>query len=93
MCIGASGPHFSRDPYRFHQFLSRGAVAERGLGVPLDAIWTLRHMCHCNRYQLLGFCRQRAIGEHLPAECLEGSLRLGSKCPSLFGEFARQWRV
>jgi hypothetical protein len=61
MCIGASRPHLGRNPYRLHQFLTRGAVAECGLGMPLNAVRALRHVCHGDRDLLLGLCRQRTV--------------------------------
>jgi hypothetical protein len=67
-------PHLGRDPDGLHQFLACRAVAECGLGVPLDAIRALRHVRHGNRDQLLGLRRQRAVGEYLAAERLAFSV-------------------
>lgn len=87
MGIGTTGPHLGCDPNCLHQLLARGALEERGLGVSLDAVGTLRHMGHCNRNQLLGLRRQRAVGKHLAAEGLESFFGLRRKVSTLFGKF------
>ena len=87
--VGASGAHLGGHPYRFHQLLTCGAVPECGFGVPLDAVWALRHVRDRNRDQLLGFDRQRTVGEHLTAEGLKGFLGVGSQRTSLLGKLSR----
>src|SRR5215208_2627637 len=89
MGIGAPGPHLRRDPDRLHQFLAPSALAQRSLGVTLDAVWALRHMRdrYCN--ELLGLGRQRAIREHLLAERLEGIVDFGGESLTGFGQVSR----
>ena len=88
MRISASRPHLGGNPDRLHQFLARGTLAECRLRVSSDAIRALRNMCHRNRDQLLGLCRQRAVGEDFLTERLKSFLYVGSKGPAFLGKLS-----
>ena len=73
-----AGTHLRGDPDRLHQFLVRGALAERGARVALDAIRTLRDVRSCHGDEVLGSGRKRALGEDCRAkivECTGGTRR------------------
>jgi hypothetical protein len=59
-------------------------VAQRGLGVAADAVGALGDVRDGDRDQLLGLAVQRALGEDLLAERLEGLVRARRElCPSV----------
>jgi hypothetical protein len=62
MSVGASGPHLGGDPNCFHELLSRCTLAQRCLGVPLDAVWALCDVRDGYGDDLLGLRGQRAVG-------------------------------
>lgn len=67
MRVGASRPHFDGNPDVLHQFLARGAVAERRFRLPFDVIGALRDVRHRNGDQLLGLLRQSDFDTRLRA--------------------------
>jgi hypothetical protein len=46
-----------------HQFLERCSRAQRRLGMAIDAVGTLRYVGDRDRNDLLGLCRERAVGK------------------------------
>ena len=71
MRVGSAGGHFGGDPDRFHELLLGRTLFQCELRVTTDAIGALGHMRYCDRNELLGFGRQRAVGEDALAECSE----------------------
>jgi hypothetical protein len=72
MSVGTSCSHFGGNSDRFHQFLSGSSMAKSRLGVTFNAVWALRHVCHCDGDQLFRSGRERPFSEYVLAECLEG---------------------
>ena len=72
VCVGAARAHLGRDPDRLHQLPLVGTLAQRRLGMALDAVRALGDVGDGNGDQLLGLRVQRAVGEDLLAELLEG---------------------
>src|SRR5438552_1306908 len=60
MRIGSARSHFGCDPNRFHNFLLRSAMPQRGFCVALNAVWRLSHVRDGNRNELFGLsgCRR-----------------------------------
>jgi hypothetical protein len=77
------------DPDRLHDLLLARAATLRKSSVPADTVRALRHVSDGNRDQLLGLLRQRAVGEDLPAERLEGFVGLRRCLSAPPGELAR----
>src|SRR5687768_1909575 len=69
--VRGTGAHLGRHPDRLHDLLRAGALARRLAGMSLDAVGALRGVGDSYGDELLGLLRQRAIGEHRTAECLE----------------------
>src|SRR5918999_1979518 len=93
MRVSAASAHLRGDPNRFHHLLLGRAVLHRKLGVAANAVRALGHMRHCDRDQLLGLRRQRAVGEYLLAECFEGSRDLRRELRPLARELLAEWRI
>lgn len=89
MGVGTAGAHFCGDPDCLHQFLFRGAMSQRGLGMALDAIRALGDMRDRDRDDLLHLCRQGAVCEDFLAERLESCLGIRGQFAALLREFAR----
>lgn len=68
MRVGTARPHLRRYPDRLHQFLVGRTRAERRLGVPFDAVRTLRDVGDGDGDDLLRLRGKRAIGEDMLAE-------------------------
>jgi hypothetical protein len=79
MSVGAPSPHLGGDPNCFHELLWRCTVAQRRLGVPLDAVRALRDVRDCDGDDLLGLRGQRPVGEDSLAEGIECCFDVGSK--------------
>jgi hypothetical protein len=77
--VGAARAHLGRDPDRLHQLLFVGALAQRGRRVASDAVRALRDVGDGGCDQLLRLRVQRAVGEHPPAELLEGVVDVGGE--------------
>src|SRR5574338_1315524 len=71
MRVRTACAHLGGDPDRFHDLLLGRARFQRGPGVALDAVGTLRGVRHRHRDQLLGDARQRTVREYRAAEILE----------------------
>jgi hypothetical protein len=78
MSVGASGAHLGGDPNCFHELLSRCTVAQRRLGVPLDAVWALCDVRDGYGDDLLGLRGQRAVGEVYSCLVLSPTYIVGS---------------
>jgi hypothetical protein len=63
MSVGAPSLHLGGDPNCFHELLWRCTVAQRRLGVSLDAVWALRDVRDCDGDDLFGLRGQRPLGE------------------------------
>jgi hypothetical protein len=64
MSVGTSCSHFGGNPDRFHQFLSGSSMAKSRLGVTFNAVWALRHVCHCDGDQLFRSGRKGPFSEY-----------------------------
>ena len=72
---GGAGAHFRRDPDRFHQFLMRGALAQRRARVTADAIRALRDVRDRDRDDVLDLGREGSVGEDRLPEFVECTLQ------------------
>jgi len=79
MRIGSARSHFGCDPNRFHNFLLRSAMPQRGFCVALNAVWRLSHVRDGNRNELFGLSGQSTVGKVRFAECLQCGLDTGSE--------------
>jgi hypothetical protein len=79
MSVGAPSPHLGGDPNCFHELLWRCTVAQRRLGVPLDAVRALRDVRDCDGDDLLGLRGQRSLGEDSLAEGIECCFDVGAR--------------
>ena len=86
MRVGSASAHFGGDPDRFHELLLGRTLFQCELRVTTDAIGALGHMRYCDRNELLGFGRQRAVGEDALAECSECALDFRRKIAPLLCE-------
>jgi hypothetical protein len=93
MSVGASGPHLGGDPNCFHELLSRCTLAQRCLGVPLDAVWALCDVRDGYGDDLLGLRGQRAVGEDSLAEGIECCFDVGSEGSSFLRKLRGRRRV
>jgi hypothetical protein len=93
MSVGASGPHLGGNPDCFHELLSRCTVAQRRLGVPLDAVWALCDVRDGYGDDLLGLRGQHAVGEDSLAEDIECCFDVGSEGSSFLRELPGSRRV
>ena len=91
--LATAGTHLGRDPDGFHDLLCRRSLMEGGAGVAADAVWTLRHVCHGHRDQLLGPRGDCALGEYTPAERPKGLRGTGGKALALLRHFSGSLRI
>jgi hypothetical protein len=71
MSVGAPSPHLGGDPNCFHELLWCRTVAQRRLGVPLDAVRALGDVRDRDGDDLLGLRGKRPLGEDSLAEGIE----------------------
>src|SRR4051812_34775370 len=86
--VGTAGAHLGGHPDRLHDLLLARASALREPRVAADAVGALGGMRDGDRDQLLGLLRQRAVGEHLLAESLEGVVGRGRELGPASGQLA-----
>src|SRR5947208_782558 len=96
MRIGSARSHFGCDPNRFHNFLLRSAMPQRGFCVALNAVWRLSHVRDGNRNELFGLSGQSTVGKVRFAECLQCGLDTGSEfalVPLLLSSVRRRFQT
>src|SRR4030095_1763714 len=80
-------------PDVFHYLLGRRALPDGRLGVALNAIRALGHVCDGNGDQLLALAWQRAVLKDRLAELLKGRVDLGGERAAPLGQRLARSRI